>query len=85
MIAEFVEFASVGIFALITVLLLLLPSFDVVQYIHLESDIFSDSIGWLNWFVPVDELFIIAGAWLVCLALYQGYLIFGGFLFKFTK
>ena len=84
MIADFVMFAVTGLFMIISTFVLILPEFDVVKYIHTEGEIFQQGLSWLNWFVPVDQLFIIAGVWLTCLVFYQAYLVFGGFFFKIT-
>lgn len=85
MVTEFLEFCAGGIFTLINALLSLLPQFDVTQYISLESGLLSQSLGWLNWFVPVGNLIAITGAWLSCIVIYQAYLLFSGFLFKLLK
>ena len=85
MASDLLTFVLVGLFTIITTLLLVLPQFDVVQYIAIEGEIFQQGLSWLNWFVPVSELFIITGVWITCLAIYQAYLIFTGSLSKFIK
>ena len=30
----------------------------------------SEGLGWLNWFIPVHEIFVLATAWLGAIALY---------------
>lgn len=86
MITEVIDFIGGGLFGIINMFFGLLPSFSLMDHIDTSaSSLISDYAGWLNWFVPVQTLVIIAGLWVSALVLYQAYLAFGGFLTKFTK
>ena len=85
MVTVAVDFIVGGLFTIIALLIGLLPDFSVLDYIDVSNPILTNALGWLNWFVPVGDLVVIASAWLACMIIYQAYTIFGGFLFKFLK
>lgn len=85
MITTIVDFIVGGLFTIIALLIGLLPDFSVLDYIDVSNPILANGLGWLNWFVPVGDLVVVAGVWLACLLFYQAYTVFGGFLFKFLK
>lgn len=51
----------------------MLPSSPFHPYIVEFARISKDSLGFLNWFIPIGKFVEIGLAWLVCIALYYGY------------
>ena len=51
----------------------LLPSSPFHSYIVEFARISKDSLGFLNWFIPIGKFVEIGLAWLTCIALFYGY------------
>lgn len=51
----------------------LLPGSPFHPYIVEFARISKDSLGFLNWFIPIGKFMEIGLAWLACIALYYGY------------
>lgn len=85
MITSIVDFAVSGIFTIIALFIGLLPDFSILDYIDVENEVLVNGLGWLNWFVPVSDLVAISSVWVAALLVYQAYLTFGDFFFKFIK
>lgn len=51
----------------------MLPGSPFHSFIVEFSKISGDSLGFLNWFIPIGKFMEIGLAWLACIALYYGY------------
>lgn len=67
--AELSEVIGGGVLWLIDILLSFLP---MSPFLGLDVSWMPDgALGWLNWFVGVDQMITLMGAWLACVLLYM--------------